>query len=359
MKFEQFLNNLISFDTVSTNSNLALISFVEYNLKKMGFTTIQQKIGTKANLFAFKQSKERIIFAGHTDTVPASGDWTSKPFDLQCKSDKYYGLGVVDMKGFLSFALDFAANNLDNQKLAFLLTFDEETDFGGAKNLPNDWICPSDTVILGEPTECKIMVGNKGLLQYSINFTGRGGHGSEPQSGISAILESAKFLNYFESNFDMFLVESDNTFENPSATFNFGKISGGDAVNKIPEKLSLDLDIRILSQKQQGLIEKLYKNFQSKAKIDIELSTSVPPFQSESKLIDKIRQLNLPISPKASYTTEASYFGKFTEKVLIFGPGSVKQAHTTDEYLDKSDLLNYKNVFSKLLENIGTEARTN
>jgi acetylornithine deacetylase len=352
MTFEQFLRNLICFDTVSSNSNLPLISFVEFNLKKLGFTTEQFLSGNKANLFAYKQSSNRIIFAAHTDTVPASEGWDSEPFDLTKDNGILTGLGVVDMKGFLATALAFAEENKDDKRLAFLLTFEEETCFNGAKQINSEIIKPSDFVILGEPTNNQIMTKHKGLLQYKAILTGKSGHGSEPTKGLSAISEGAKLVRYLEKYFPVCLPEMDNAFSNPQATFNIGKISGGDAVNKIPEICELDIDVRIISLEQKKMMEKLFENFPTKGKLETKLILNLAPFQTAPELVEKLDSLGLKIKKGASYTTEASFYTKLTDKLIVFGPGDESQAHMVNESAKISDFEEYQRMLTILCQNI-------
>jgi len=109
----QILEKLISFDTVSSNSNLELLSFCEKLLKDAGakITLIKNKEGTKGNLFATigPSDKSGIILSGHTDVVPAKEQtWATNPFKLTEKNNRLYGRGTADMKSFIACALHTA-----------------------------------------------------------------------------------------------------------------------------------------------------------------------------------------------------------------------------------------------------------
>ncbi len=348
---KQLLNNLISFNTISDRSNLTLISFVEYHLKQAGFKTSQFNKNGKANLFAWKNDKNRIIFAAHTDTVPASVGWKTNPFELTENEKCYIGLGVSDMKGFIAASLSFAGANPDNQRLAFLFTFNEETDFEGAKSLPKNWLRPNDTIILGEPTDNNLMFGHKGLYHCTIKFTGKGGHSSEPRLGVSAISAAARFVVYFESNFQSKVNSRNELFSNPDATYNFGMINGGDAANKIPENVTLSLDVRMTYSEQRKKIDDFILSFQSETRtiISIEDQETASPFYSGNHLYKALKKTGIPVISGASYTTEASFFQNYTDNIVIFGPGDISFAHQIDELISKQKLAQYSKLLDKLV----------
>ena len=106
----RILKRLVSFDTVSSRSNLALIADVESYLAELGVTSrvLMNPEGTKANLWATVGPcvEGGVVLSGHTDVVPVEGQlWSSEPFSLEQRDGRLYGRGASDMKGFLAVAL--------------------------------------------------------------------------------------------------------------------------------------------------------------------------------------------------------------------------------------------------------------
>ena len=136
MTSAQILETLIGFDTVSRNSNMALMRYIETMLVAAGITAtlIPNQDGSKANLLATIGPVDRaggdragVMLSGHTDVVPVEGqNWTKQPFEMTCSDGKYFGRGTTDMKGFVACAITAAlkaqARPLKSQlHLAFFL----------------------------------------------------------------------------------------------------------------------------------------------------------------------------------------------------------------------------------------------
>src|SRR5918997_2757554 len=131
----ELLERLVSFDTESSKSNLALIDFVEDYLRAWSVPVVRvpNADGDKAAIFATIGPMDRggVVLSGHTDVVPVAGQtWTSDPFRLRVDGGRAYGRGAVDMKGFCALALalvpEFLAAAL-KLPIHILLTYDEET----------------------------------------------------------------------------------------------------------------------------------------------------------------------------------------------------------------------------------------
>ena len=141
--FKQILSDLISFDTTSKNSNLSSIKYIE-NLFKINSNYKIIKVFNdnkdKCSLYIFPKYKDilnGILFSGHIDTVPTTQQkWKTDPYKAKIISNKLYGRGSTDMKGFLSVVI---YNMLKNPiyPLCLTVTHDEETGCDGIKNLMN------------------------------------------------------------------------------------------------------------------------------------------------------------------------------------------------------------------------------
>ena len=138
----QCLKKLIAFDTVSRNSNLALIDWAQKHLEKHG-ARIRMDFNadrTKANMLAsFGDGEGGIVLSGHTDVVPVDGQsWTSDPFKATIRDGKLYGRGACDMKGFVGVVLGHAPDYgqaASREPIHVALTYDEEVGCLGIPHL--------------------------------------------------------------------------------------------------------------------------------------------------------------------------------------------------------------------------------
>jgi len=366
---KKILSELIKFQTVSGTSNIALIEYCEKKLSKVGATSFKTFDETKkrVNLFSTVKGKSKVsgggvILSGHTDVVPASPkEWTSNPFIATEKNNKIYGRGSTDMKGFIACSLAlapyFASQNLKNP-IHFSFTYDEETACQGApvmikelkkRNL-NCSIC-----IIGEPTDMKAVEAHKGCYEYSTHFTGLAGHGSNPDKGVNAI----EYANLFISELMRLREElkkrepNNSIFIPPYTTLQIGRIKGGLARNVIADQCSVDWELRpvvpedgefvnksIDTYVKNNLLPKMKKVY-PKANIQKEIIGEIIGFTKEEKsdAVNLICNLTGDNSRETvAFGTEAGLFQEIGISTVVCGPGSVKQAHTIDEYVSFDQL---------------------
>lgn len=350
--FEKILKQLISFDTSVDQSNLPLVEYVKKLLQDAGYLTETFGPKDKKNLFAFRMSENpRIILATHSDTVVASNNWQTDPLKLSKKQDKLYGLGVSDVKGILAANLDLALKS-DQNNLALLISFNEETDFAGANLIGNEIIKSKDVVIVGEPTSNKAIFDAKGAAAYRISFIGKSAHGSQPERGNSAIMALSKFVNELADNFEeMFVTDGSTMFKNSNQTLNFGVISGGDAINKVAEKAELTLELRFADEKYLKKFDKLLNKLKraSKVRISIDNIMTIYPFSSSKKVREKLNKISVRSALGVSYCCEANVYAKLTDNIFIFGPGSINQAHKVNEFIKISEIQKYQKSLKKII----------
>ena len=339
---KKILEKLVSFNTISDQSNLDLIEYVKKRLGRSGYNFIVQKFGNKANLFVFKNTTNpRIIFSSHTDTVPNSIEWRSNPFILTQKSNRYFGLGVSDMKTQVAISIGLLEKFKKLDNLAILLTFNEETDFAGAKKIDSGIIGKNDTIIIGEPTSGRAIFETKGLASFKIIFNCPGGHGSEPKNKMSAIIQCVDFIGKLSRKFDNFANHSrNNFFENPLPTINFGKIAGGDAPNKIAQKCELIFEVRYCNDGQLDKIDSIIKTCIKSLKTKLEILEIARPFKSSDFIKSKFSKT--PCARGVSFATEASIFQDLCKNIIILGPGDLSQAHKPNESIDVKGITNYQ-----------------
>ena len=372
----QILEKLISFDTVSSNSNLEIISYCEKILKDAGaeITLIKNTEETKANLFATIGPVDQpgIILSGHTDVVPVTNQkWQTNPFKLTEIDNKLYGRGTADMKSFVACALNVASKassmNLKTP-LHFSFSYDEEIGCVGVRSLiemlKNSSINPLFCIV-GEPTSMQVMSGHKGKVNASVLIKGKEAHSALTTKGLNSIYLASEFIQGIQSIQTNLINNSahDNDFEVPYTTLQVGKIEGGVAVNIVPSSSSLLFEIRSLHSDDPNLIlkdikilsEKIVKSHIDKfpdTEIEIKVTSQYPALNTmkNSDVISFLNGLTGNNSvEKVSFGTEGGLFSnELNIQTAICGPGSMNQGHQPDEYIEKVQI----DLCDQMLENL-------
>lgn len=372
----QILEKLISFDTVSSNSNLEIISYCEKILKDAGaeITLIKNTEETKANLFATIGPVDQpgIILSGHTDVVPITNQkWQTNPFKLTEIDNKLYGRGTADMKSFVACAL-YAASKASSMNLKtplhFSFSYDEEIGCVGVRSLiemlKNSPINPLFCIV-GEPTSMQVMSGHKGKVNASVLIKGKEAHSALTTKGLNSIYLASEFIQGIQSIQTNLINNSahDNDFEVPYTTLQVGKIEGGVAVNIVPSSSSLLFEIRSLHSDDPNLIlkdikilsEKIVKSHIDKfpdTEIEIKVTSQYPALNTmkNSDVISFLNGLTGNNSvEKVSFGTEGGLFSnELNIQTAICGPGSMNQGHQPDEYIEKVQI----DLCDQMLENL-------
>ncbi|MDN5787459.1 M20/M25/M40 family metallo-hydrolase, partial [Pseudorhodobacter sp.] len=240
------LEKLVGFPTVSSESNLDLIDWVEGYLAEYGVKShrVYNAEGNKAALFANvgPEVDGGVVLSGHSDVVPIEGqNWTSDPFSIVEKNGRLYGRGTCDMKGFVALALaavPLAVKAGVKRPLQIAISYDEEVGCTGAppmiaemvKTLPK-----AAAVVVGEPSMMKLVNGHKGGHGFTVHVQGFEVHSSLMHTGVNAIMTAAKLIDWGNR------INDENAAKPPSAlaaqfvphwtTAHVGKIHGGTAEN--------------------------------------------------------------------------------------------------------------------------------
>ena len=330
--------------------------------------------GERSNIFLTIGPKidGGVLFNGHTDVVPVEGQkWSTDPFTLTQVDDRLYGRGSVDMKGFLACALaslpNFLAANL-KKPIHFAFSYDEETGGFGMpvllKSMAENQFQP-DVVIVGEPTEMKIITGHKGSYEMRTEISGYEVHSSNPLLGVNAISVAMKLISKIE---EIGQVRASNPipnspYEPPFATFNVGIIEGGAASNATAGWCNFDWEYRPMPDEDGGktiteienfansiLLPKM-KEISDEAGINIITQAPVGGLDDRnaakaSAFIADITGLNS--EGVVSFGTDAGYFSDEGYSTVVFGPGSITRAHKPDEYVEISELKQGLKFFEKV-----------
>lgn len=325
----------------------------------------------KYNLVAHLGSGEGgLMLSGHSDTVPYDQSlWNFDPFALTESNNRWYGLGSIDMKGFFAFVIDAIAQ-LDHQYLKrplyVVATADEETSMVGAQYLVEEatkrgaLTLSPDAIIIGEPTDLKPIFAHKGHRSYGLRIQGRSGHSSQPATGINALevlnwvlTEILKLKETLKAKYPSPL------FQVPYPTLNLGSIHGGDSPNRICGQCLLGFDIRPTPELSPSELARLLDPIITTANqlwpATIELHQQhvpIPAFHTEpnSSLVKTLQNLGGQSPGSVNYCTEAPFLQQLGYETLVFGPGSILQAHRPDEYLTLHSIDPTRKALSQLIQ---------
>lgn len=295
-------------------------------------------------------SRPTLMLEVHQDTVPITG-MTINPFAGEMREGRIYGRGACDVKGAMACILATVArlveappDNLPNIVVA--CTVNEEHGFTGAKHLPKSWGKPPDAIIVSEPTELNVVVAHKGVVRWKCTATGRAVHSSNPAIGDNAIYRMAAVIRHLQT----YAAEVvPNLGEHPRLgrpSLSVGTIAGGISVNTVPDKCVIEIDRRILPDEDPAAAQAhVMEYLQSQLGDDANRIHHGEPFITARGLKD---EYNGPLAAQliaaaqqsgvssktigVPFGTDASAFGSEVPTV-VFGPGSIAQAHTDDEWI--------------------------
>lgn len=375
------IERFISFDTVSSNSNLGLIEFAKATLEQAAAKVSLTLDGTgkKGNLLASLGPTDvpGLLLSGHTDVVPVEDQvWGSDPFLLSERDGKLHGRGTCDMKGFLAIATAFLLRrkpDANAMPLHIAMSYDEEVGCLGVHDLiadirarlPAQRLC-----IVGEPSEMAFVYAHKGKVGGHVSAEGRNAHSSLSHQGVNAVeavCEAVAFMKGLQRTV------RDNghynpAFEDPKYTsIQCCMVSGGTAVNVIPASASFDFDVRYLPGENPDVYLAKLEEFIT--------GTLVPEMQAmwpqadmrlqrvpgcaaywqdpDESIIKTVRAL-FPGKPLLAvpFGTEAGYFRDAGIPTLICGPGSIDQAHKPDEFVSVDQVTQCENFLDRLVESL-------
>ncbi|MFQ5676171.1 MAG: M20/M25/M40 family metallo-hydrolase [bacterium] len=301
-------------------------------LRERGFQIRHQRVEQdRSNILATTDSTPRVILCTHLDTVPPH---------IQAREDEnyLYGRGACDVKGLIA-AMLFAADRLLTDQIkefGFLFVVGEETDSIGAKKA-NDLAVSSDFIIVGEPTENKLGLGHKGIINLRLIFSGKAAHSSFPEMGDSAIhrlLDALQTIRHLDLGSDEILGKS---------SLNIGTIEGGTAFNIVPDRAEATLSIRnsIASEK---VIQAVNSALNGQAKVEILT-------RSEPQKLHTVPGFETAVLPFGTDIPHLKTFGK----PLLIGPGTAKVAHSDNERIEKDQLSEAVNIYANLVKKLLVE----
>lgn len=378
----ELARTLVRMNTVSRESNLALIHFVRDELARHGVAstlTWDDERG-KANLFATvgEGKPAGVVISGHTDTVPWDGQaWTFDPLGAELREGRLYGRGSADMKGFIGLAVAqvpawLAADLPFGVHLAF--SYDEETGGFGARRLIADMVergVKPLACIVGEPTGMVPAIAHKGVYRWRCCVKGYAAHSSLTPQSVNAIEVGARVVGKLTDMAERFRDHGPRYegFDVPYTTGSVGVIEGGIADNIVPADCRFHYEFRNLpgsdAEPMQAEVlafaaamEPAMKRVAPEAGIGFETICAMPSFLAPANDVAVLLARRLAESEQTTlvaFGTEAGLFQRAGIPTVVCGPGHIAQAHQADEYVSLAQLAQCER-FLQGLAAVGAEA---
>ena len=287
-------------------------------------------------------------YFAHSDVVPAK-TWHSDqatPFEPVVTDDRLYGRGSCDMKGsiaaMLAAAARFESQQL-KQPLYFVVTADEEVGFVGAKVVAEqsrqyrEMVDGGTKAIIGEPTELQVIHAHKGSIKIMAESIGEEAH-SSTTAGKNANLAMIPFLAEMKIIYDETQTDDrwmNSEFDPPTLSLNINIKDSSPAFNVKPDRSTCVVYLRTMPNVDvQPLLDRM-KTAATAHGLDISIEKSSDPFYVSTDSEFVVESLAIAGQAKArtvSYGTDGGVFGELTDKI-VFGPGSINQAHTVSEFI--------------------------
>ena len=371
MNVKETLAKLVSIDSVSSRSNVEIIEYLAARTEALGwrvqrFPYRDERDVEKVNMVAVAGSRAEKIevelaLVGHTDTVPFDGAWTNA-LQLTEREGKLYGRGACDTKGFIASALT-AVERIDVRKLrrpiALVFTADEEVGCLGAKRLADARALTARYSIVGEPTSLQPMRAGKGYCLAEITLRGREGHSAYPGLGASAIFRAARLVNRIEGIAEGLKSQELAAFDPPYTTLNVGLMQGGTAKNIIAGQCLFTLEWRPLpGQAATGVLSLIEQAIEDEKSRDGDFDCSIEVIRLDSGMETAIDSALVQFMTEASereagtisFGTEAPQMAELGAEAVVFGPGNIRVAHRTDEFVPIEELHRCTEILWRAIE---------
>jgi acetylornithine deacetylase len=300
-----------------------------------------------------RDSSRRIVFEAHMDTVSIKG-MTIDPFDPVVRDEKLHGRGSVDDKAGLAAMMHavadiHASGEAPPCEVWLAAVVDEEFSFRGVVKLCEG--LKADAAVVAEPTEFKCVIASKGVLRWRIRTKGKAAHSSKPHLGINAITAMSRIVLALNEDHER-MQQIQHPLLGPG-TCNVGVIHGGVQVNFVPDEAVIEIDRRLLPGEEvpdvlahyQVLLDALMKRHPEVVAEMEEPMLQDWPFQTDADapLVQLAQSLlgEMGCDDGVSgvpFGSDASKFSRMGIPTILFGPGSIDQAHAAVEYVECAEV---------------------
>lgn len=372
MSVEKTLAELVAIDSTSSRSNVEIVRLLAERVEGLGlcarlFPYTDEQGLKKLQLVAvhpksFADGGEvALALVGHTDTVPFDPAW-SEALTLTEREGKLYGRGACDTKGFIAAALAALAEvKVETlvRPLALVLTADEEVGCLGAKRLADAKPFRARAAVVGEPTSLRPMRAGKGYCLAEVTVRGREGHSAYPDLGASAIMRAARLVTCIETVAEELKGLGHEAFDPPHTTLNIGLIRGGTAKNVIAGECRFTLEWRPVPGQPPELVADLVRREverlrEREREFDCEVSITRldggAETPSDAPLVKALEELTGQTAGTVAFGTEAPQMAELGADAVVFGPGDIRVAHRTGEFVPAAELRECARILRRTVE---------
>lgn len=325
MEIFKLTRELIDIESISGNEG-EVARFLTGYLLRAGFDVELQEVTAERLNVMVRVGDPRVTLSTHIDTVP--------PFIPSHEDDRaIYGRGACDAKGIVAAQVEAATKLLKEGVKDFGLLFlvGEEDGSEGAK-VANTIENKNEFLINGEPTESHQAIATKGALRFVLEAKGKTAHAAYPELGESAIEKLIDILD------DIRKYEWPQDKELGATTYNIGTINGGRKANVVPDVASSELMFRTVSHPDDAfaLVKKIVGD-----RAEVIRGFSISPVH-----LHTLDELKVP-SGVMRFATDIPCLTNWG-KPLLFGPGSIHNAHTANEFILKDELVQSVDTYVRM-----------
>lgn len=368
---KELLKELVRADTSEGKGEVKAAEIVAARFRRSG---VEARVDSwderRANVIAHVKSdrgKGALLFVCHLDVVgPGQAQWVYPPFEAVEVDGKIHGRGSVDMKGGIAAAVTAICEVVDSGAklhgdVIFAGTAGEETDGSGIRRFVSDaeWMPRLLGVVIPEPTGFAVVTAHRGLVWLKVTTKGKAAHSSTPELGINAISSMKRVLNELEN----YRINAEPHRLLGKSSMSINTISGGKAMNIVPDECTIGIDIRTVpGQNTSGIVSDLkatvgnLKVGDPKFDADVNVARESESLETDAGC-EFVRKFLGAVGVKESiavgWTTDGPHLVQLGAPIVIFGPGESELCHKADEYINISDIdkaVNcYKNIISTFL----------
>ncbi len=355
MDLVDLLRSLVAIDSTSTRSNIPVVDLLERAVRPLGFVTrrldwTDPSGVAKTNLVCRRGPDQPggLALVGHTDCVPYDPEW-SEALAGVVRDGKIFGRGTADTKGFVAAAVTVAARtSAQRRPLHLLFTSDEEIGCTGAKMLLDEGRLRPAHAIVGEPTMLEPVRAHKGYCAIDVTVHGVEGHSAFPDVGVSAIHAANRLLTEVERMQEQMKDEQDAIFSPPWTTFNVGLIHGGKARNILAGECTFSVEWRPIPGQDPHRALRLFDAAASRVAAEFGEGISIEhtPLRideaavtpSDAELVQFLERESGHRARTIPFGTELPELAAMGAEGCVFGPGDIRVAHRTGEFVEITQL---------------------
>jgi acetylornithine deacetylase/succinyl-diaminopimelate desuccinylase family protein len=343
-----------------------LSDFVHDRFHELGMQVERQKVEPgRENVVAClngstlpNKGGQSLLIDVHLDTVGVEG-MTIEPFTPRQEDGRMYGRGACDVKGSLAVVIHVLDRLIRERPpemptVFVACTVNEENGFSGARRVARSWTegdsalltHPPSAILVAEPTELNIVTSHKGVVRWRCQTTGRAAHSSQPEAGQNAIYRMSRVVGALERYAGELAGKRPPHPLVGQATLSVGTITGGIEVNTVPDRCCVEIDRRLLPDEDPIDAAGDVRRYVEAAVDADDRPVHEEPYlaargldaQHNGPLAGRLQKIasRIGVSSRqigASYATDASIVGATGIPTVVFGPGSIDQAHTADEWI--------------------------